>query len=221
MEYCSDSEHSDITVVSGDDSHKPEDDQPVFLTQAELNVLTWDLNFSKESTQLLGSHLKEKHLLAPWTTFYWYQDHKRELKQFFMFQDKSLLVYCNNIARLIKSMCLMMLQNEDFLSTHPAKVSKQFFYIMGIVFHLPIEPLVLMKETHSSMDHLLSAVNYQKHKWLICRDLKVVRLILRLQGGQTKYLCFLSLWDSQADEQQYVKQEWPLRQGLKPGSPSH
>ena len=44
-----------------------------------------------------------------------------------------------------------------------------------------------MKETHNTMNHLLSAVNYQEHKWLICGDLKVFGLVLGLQGGYTKY----------------------------------
>ena len=35
MEYCSDFEYSDMTVVAGDDTYKPEeDDQPVPLTQS-------------------------------------------------------------------------------------------------------------------------------------------------------------------------------------------
>ena len=107
MEHSSDSEHSDITVVAGDDAYKPnQDGQTVPLTQAELNELTQDLNLSKESAQLLDSHLKEKHLLAPGTTLSSYQDHERELRLFFTFQDNSLLVYCNNIAGLIKSMGL-------------------------------------------------------------------------------------------------------------------
>ena len=68
MEYSSDSEHSDMTVAVGDDMYKPdEDDQPVLLTQVELNDLLRDQNLSKESTQLLGSCHKEKHLLAPGT----------------------------------------------------------------------------------------------------------------------------------------------------------
>ena len=37
-----------------------------------------------------------------------------------------------------------------------------------------------------------------------------------LQGGYTKYPCFLCLWDSRADDQHYIRQEWPLRQGLEP-----
>ena len=68
-----------MTVVAWDDAYKPEkDDQRVPLTQVELYDLTRDLNFSKESTQLLGSRLKEKHLLAPGTIFYWYRDSERE-----------------------------------------------------------------------------------------------------------------------------------------------
>ena len=61
-----------------------------------------------------------------------------------------------------------------------------------------------MKETHNSIDHLLSAVNYQECKWLICEDLKVVGQVLGLQGGYTKYLCFLCLSDSWVDNQHYV-----------------
>ena len=65
IEYSSNSEHSDMTVVARDNAYKPEEDnQPVPLMQAELNDLTQDLNLSKESAQLLGSRLKEPNLLA-------------------------------------------------------------------------------------------------------------------------------------------------------------
>ena len=50
MEYSSDSKQSDMSVVSGDDTCKPkEDNKLVPLTQAELNDLTQNLNLSKES----------------------------------------------------------------------------------------------------------------------------------------------------------------------------
>ena len=54
------------------------------------------------------------------------------------------------------------------------------------------------------------------HVWL--RYIKVIGLVLGLQSGNTKYPYFLSLWDSRADDQHYVRQEWLLKQGLKPGS---
>ena len=93
----------------------------------------------------------------------------------------------------------MILKNGDFLLTHPAEVSKQFLYIIGIVFHI-LGHSVQMKETHNSMDYLLPPVNYQEYKWLICEDLKVVGLVLGFQGGYTKYPCFLCLWDGRADD---------------------
>ena len=43
-------------------------------------------------------------------------------------------------------------------------------------------------------------------------------LVLGLQGGYTKYPCFLCMWDSRADEQHYIKCDWPERQALQPGS---
>ena len=103
MEYSSDSEHSDMTIEVEDDAYKSEkDDYPVPLTLTELNDLTRDLNLSKESTQLLGLRLKDKCLLVPGTAFYWYRDRTREFRQFFSFQDKLSLVYCN-MTGLIKS----------------------------------------------------------------------------------------------------------------------
>ena len=65
MEYSSYFEHSDRTVVTGDDAYKPEeDDQPEPSTPAELNNLTRDLNLLKESAPMLGPRLNEKNLLA-------------------------------------------------------------------------------------------------------------------------------------------------------------
>ena len=110
----------------------------------------------------------------------------------------------------------MILQNGEFLLTHPAEVSKQFFYIMGIVFHRS-HLAFNTNERNNSTDLLLSAANYQEYKWLICGDLKVVGLVLGLQVGYTRYPCFLYLWDIWADGQHYVRQERLLRQRLKPG----
>ncbi|KAF2350265.1 hypothetical protein FHG87_018979 [Trinorchestia longiramus] len=154
MESSSDSESIDmIYTVKCDKYRSEEDDQQVHLTQSKLNDLTRDLNLSVASAQLLGFRLREKRLLAPGTTFYWYQVRKREFRKFFMFDEASSLVYCSNIADLIELL-----------------------------------------------------------------DLKVLGLIVGLQGGYTKCPCFLCLWDSRAVDQHYVRQEWPSRQALKPGS---
>lgn len=38
-----------------------------------------------------------------------------------------------------------------------------------------------------------------------------------LQGGFTKYSCFLCLWDSRAANQHYITRDWPTRTDLTPG----
>ena len=138
-----------MTFVAEEDAYKPEeDDQPVPLTQAELNDLTQDLNLSKESAQLLGSCLKE-NLLAPGTTFDWYQDCERELRQFFMLQDKSSLVYWNNIAELSKSLDLEFDATEWklFIDSISRSLKAVLLYNGNSFSSIPIKHSVQMKET--------------------------------------------------------------------------
>ena len=48
----------------------------------------------------------------------------------------------------------------------------------------------------------------------------MIGLLLGLQIGYTKYMCFLCLWNrhSRADEAHYSTLEWPARINLTPGS---
>lgn len=39
---------------------------------------------------------------CPGITFCWYRDREREFRKLFMFDETSSLIYCNNIAELIK-----------------------------------------------------------------------------------------------------------------------
>ena len=55
------------------------------------------------------------------------------------------------------------------------------------------------------------------NRFIQCADLKVVSILMGLQGGYTKYMCFLCLWDSRADSDHYVKKVWPARNTFVPG----
>lgn len=102
MDLSSDPESSDAANADESGAYEPaEGDRPVPLSQAELNDLTRDLNLSKESAQLLGSRLRERRLLAPGTTFYWYRDREKDFREFFTFG------------------------NGDFSSTRQVEVSRQ------------------------------------------------------------------------------------------------
>ena len=45
----------------------------------------------------------------------------------------------------------------------------------------------------------------------------MIFILLGLEGGSTKYPCFLCLWDSIADNGHYLQKEWPARGTLTPG----
>ena len=67
------------------------------------------------------------------------------------------------------------------------------------------------------MNLLLGKIKYDKCKWKLCGDLKVVVLLLGLQLEYTKYCCFLCEWDSRDKKNHYVNKLWPKRTLLTPG----
>jgi len=67
------------------------------------------------------------------------------------------------------------------------------------------------------MKIVMEAINYNKFKWQICGDLKVITLLLGLQQGFTKYCCFICEWDSTARSLHYSRKDWPDRKSLEAG----
>ena len=46
----------------------------------------------------------------------------------------------------------------------------------------------------------------------------MVGFLFGLQGGYTKFPCFLCLWDSKARTEHWIKKDWLVRNELIPGS---
>jgi len=82
---------------------------------------------------------------------------------------------------------------------------------------VPLANPANMKESYESMKLLLGKIKYDKFKWKLCGDLKVVALLLGMQLGYTKYCCFLCEWDSRDKKNHYVNKLWPKRISLTPG----
>ncbi|GBO15939.1 hypothetical protein AVEN_117606-1 [Araneus ventricosus] len=76
---------------------------------------------------------------------------------------------------------------------------------------------IRMKETYETLKHMLSSIEYSKHSWHICADLKVIAALVGLQAGYTKFYCFVCQWDSRDRKKHYIKKLWPKRQFLIPG----
>ncbi|GBN74902.1 hypothetical protein AVEN_172386-1 [Araneus ventricosus] len=77
-----------------------------------------------------------------------------------------------------------------------------------------------MKETYETLKHMLSSIEYSKHSWHICADLKVIAVLVGLQAGYTKFFCFLCQWDSR-DRKKALHQEEFYPENLGPVSDEH
>jgi hypothetical protein len=208
------------TSISNTKENDPDfldDSAPKLLTQEDLDDLVRDLYLPKESAQLLGSRLREKNLLAPDTTYSWYRNREREFTTFFTMENS--LVYCKDVNGLIAQMGHVYDAKEWRLFIDSSKRS-----LKAVLLHngndlasLPIAHSVNMKESYEDMKTLLSAIKYTEHKWLVCGDLKMIAILLGLQGGYTKHPCFLCLWDSRADDLHFKQKRWPDRTETIPG----
>ena len=75
-----------------------------------------------------------------------------------------------------------------------------------------------LEEKYDEIKFVLEKISYRQHQWIIYVDLKMVGFLLRLQGGYTKFPCFLCLRDSRARTEHWIKKDWPVRSELIPGS---
>ena len=188
-----------------------QNDEPQLFTQAELNDLVRKLDLQKISAELLGSRLKEKNLLAPKTKVSFYRYRKKGLMEFFKMEEN--LLFCNNIEKLITAMGTSYTTSEWRLFIDSSKRSLKCVLLHNgnKLASVPIGHSIQMKETYENMKSIPDKIKYAEHEWVICGDLKVLSILLGQQGGNTKYPCFLCLWDSRAKQDQWIKRKWPSR----------
>jgi len=159
------------------------------ITQEELNDLIRDLHLPKCKAELLGSRLQQWNLLKEnvWISVYckMYED----LVQFFKMERS--LVACTNNDGLMQTLNINHIPLDWQLFIHLSKLS-----LKAVLLHngntlpsIPVGHSVHNKESYENMKILMEAINYDKFKWQICGDLKVVALLLGLQQGFTKYSC--------------------------------
>ncbi|EFN77001.1 hypothetical protein EAI_07091, partial [Harpegnathos saltator] len=193
------------------------DNSPKSFNQSALNDLVRDLGLSKESVELLGSRLKERHLLESETTFSWYRYREKEFIPFSMVDS---LVFCNNVSDLMHFLGLKSYNANEwrrFIDFSRRNLKVVFLHNGGIYASIPIGHSIHLKETYENLKTLLGYINYEQHNWLICGDLKILCMILGQQQGFTKLLCFLCEWDSRARKLYWTEEKWKVRKILEPG----
>ena len=157
------------------------------LSQAPLNDLTRGLRLSKESTQLLGSHLDESNLLASRTTYFCYAKRDEKFRKFFSLHNNSSLVYCSNIGGLVDALGLIYSPVEwRLLIDSSSKSLKAVLLNIGNkIAAVPAAHSIQLTENYENMKILLSALKCSHHNWKIYGDLKA--------KGQCHFICFHSV----------------------------
>ena len=110
------------------------------------------------------------------------------------------LVACKDIDGLMQTLDINHIPLDWTLFIDSSKLS-----LKAVLLHngntlpsIPVGHSVHNKESYENMKILMEAINYDKFKWQIYGDLKVIALLLVLKRGFTKYCCFICEWDSRA-----------------------
>lgn len=169
------------------------------------------LNLPVRKAEILGSRLKERHLLAPNTKVCVPRKRNRHLSNFFT--NTESLCFCNNISELMEELGIPYDKNQWRLFIDGSKTSlKAVLLHNGSLYpSIPIAYSGILKESYENMQLILDLIKYKEYNWKVCADLKVVAILLGLQGGFTKYCCFLCLWDSRDTKNHYKVKDWPKR----------
>lgn len=193
-----------------------------FITQSDFQDLVRDLDLSGNAQEVLASRLKQWKLVSE--DFRVTDLRKRRQTKFFdeVFQtdDESKITYCIDVDNLF-----------DLLG-HRHNPEEWRLFIDGSVNSLkcvllhngnkyptvPIAYATECRETYDVMKKLLEFIEYRKHSWKVCCDLKVVAILTGLKKGFSKHQCFLCLWEGRRTEDHYKKNHvWPNRITFKVG----
>lgn len=185
--------------------------KPKLYNQPELNDLIRDLELTKEKSELLASRLRERNFLENDVKATAYRNRHKPYANFYTTKDN--MCFCYDISGLFEKLGQKYDASEWRLFVDSSKES-----LKAVLLHngnkkpsIPIAHAVNMKETYEAMASLLKNVNYERHNWKVCCDLKIFAILTGLQGGYTKYCCFLCLWDSRDRKMHYTKKDWPTR----------
>lgn len=192
-------------------------DEPHFPNQDELDDLVRDLGLSKSGAELLGSRMKEWNLLDSSCRVSRYRSRHQTFAQYY--QVCGNLCFCSDIDGLFKEIGIQYDPSQWRLF-----IDSSIRSLKGVLLHngnqhpsIPVAHSTHLKEEYDNVKFLLEKINYIEHKWDVCGDLKMTAFLLGLQGGFTKYSCFLCLWDSRAVDKHYLIRDWPVRTDLTVG----
>jgi len=193
--------------------HADEALAPKLFSQEELHDLIRDLDLPKEKAELLGSRLKQHNLLQSGVCTTTARHRHKKLSSYYKQYDK--LSYCDDVNALMTELCNPATYRTSdwrlFIDSGKNTLKAVLLHNGNELPSVPVAHAYGLTECYETMEILIDVLDYNSHQWSICGDLKVVSLLLGLQTGYTKHMCFLCLWNSRDDKNHYLQSEWPIR----------
>ena len=209
-------EHNPDGLVSSNYTDSDTTEDPILFSQKHLNDLIRDLCLSKEKAELLASRLKEQNMVEKDVKVSYYR--KRNWDLSLVFKVEGSLCYCHDIEELFQTLGIVHIVNKWrlFIDSSKRSLKAVLLHIGNKKPSISIAHSSQVKESYDSIEILLNAIHYSDYQWSLCGDLRVIGILMGLQGGCTKHCCFLCLWDSRATAQHYETKEWPKRNSYAP-----
>jgi hypothetical protein len=166
--------------------------EPNFLNQSDFNDLARDLNLSKHGSELLGSRLQERNLLAKGTNITVHRKRSERFKEYYAKVDD--LCFCTDVAGLISDLFGSYNSEEWrlFIDGCVRSLKAVLLHIGNEKPSIPVAHSSCMKESYSTLKTLLLIIKYDQHNWKICGDLKVILVFNEATSTILKFYNFFT-----------------------------
>jgi hypothetical protein len=162
------------------------------FTPSKLNDLIRELQLTKENSELLGSRLREKNILASGVKFSWYRNREKEFRQYYVQEDQ--LVFCTDVRNLLHQLGEKEYDPSTwriFIDSSKRSLKAVLLHNSNVLASIPLAHSIKLSESYETLKLVLEKIKYHEHEWQIRGDLKVIGLLLEQQRGYTKFPCFL------------------------------
>jgi hypothetical protein len=167
------------------------------IKQDELNYLIRHLDVPKSKTELLGSRLQQWNLLKKNVRISVYLKRHEDLVQFFK-MERGLVAY-TDVDGLKQTLSIKHnpLDWRLFIGSSKMSLEAVLLHNGNTLPSIHVGHSVHNDESYENMKILMETVNYDKIKWQISGDLKVIDLLIGIKQRFTKYCSFVCEWETE------------------------
>jgi len=137
------------------------------------------LQLTIEKSELLGSRLREKNMLASGVKFSWYRNREKEFRKYFAQEDQ--LVFCTDIRNLLHQLEEGEYDPSNwrlFIDSSKRSLKAVLLHSSNVLASIPLAHSTKLSESYETLKLVLEKIKYHEHEWQICGDLKVIGLLL-------------------------------------------